>query len=72
MEASAHGNRYAKQSQTGRILQMGLREDAVEIATIEDVPDAVRKEIAGLSLRIADGDLAILTVYFGPEVEAAA
>ena len=51
---------------------MGLREDAVEIATIEDVPDAVRKEIAGLSLRIADGDLAILTVYFGPEVEAAA
>lgn len=56
----------------GRILELGLREDAVCLSMAKDVPDAIRQEVADLAPQIADCVVPVDVVYDGPEFEAAA
>jgi basic membrane protein A len=55
----------------GEILELGLREDAMCLSITQDVPDAIRQEVADLIPKIADGVIPVDVDYDGPEFEAA-
>lgn len=55
-----------------KIMQIGLRENAVSLSMASDVPDAIRQEVAGLAPQIADDLVSVDAVYGGPEFEVTA
>ncbi len=56
----------------GKIVHLGIREDAVALSMGREVPEPVRQEIAGLATDIAEGRMTVEITYDGPEFEVAA